>query len=323
MKKIVFIAAMIAAFVISACQQKKTDAQKQETETITSPVEETVVPVEETVIPFSYQPALPQDGTKKGIVELGATGFNWFIVNLDKEKNWHLEKAKFGESGVLEGKSTEADVTNRLKEFIRGILDAGGGVKGSNIYFVVSSGAKDEESLKPSLSALKKLGYVVNTVTPEQEGTCVFKSVVPKEYENRAFAVDMGSGNTKIAWMENGKVVATSTYGAKYYLDNGLDAQKVYQDVSKIVAAIPESSREVCFIIGGVPFAMSKVFNTDNSRYTVLRSEKSYTSDDFKDDKSLAGLNIYKALRDAGGCKQFVFDKDANFSIGFLLGFGY
>ena len=33
-----------------------------------------------------------------------------------------------------------------------------------------------------------------------------------------------------------------------------------------------------------------------------------------------AGLNIYKAILDATGVKQVVFDWDANFTIGFLLG---
>lgn len=33
-----------------------------------------------------------------------------------------------------------------------------------------------------------------------------------------------------------------------------------------------------------------------------------------------AGLNIYKAIADATGTDTFVFDWDANFTIGFLLG---
>ena len=35
--------------------------------------------------------------------------------------------------------------------------------------------------------------------------------------------------------------------------------------------------------------------------------------------KSKAGINIYKAIADATGTNQFVFDWDANFTIGFLL----
>jgi hypothetical protein len=38
-----------------------------------------------------------------------------------------------------------------------------------------------------------------------------------------------------------------------------------------------------------------------------------------EDAKDKAGLNIYKAIADATDCKTFVFDWDANFSIGFLL----
>ena len=32
-----------------------------------------------------------------------------------------------------------------------------------------------------------------------------------------------------------------------------------------------------------------------------------------------AGINIYNAIADVTGCRQFVFDWDANFTIGFLL----
>jgi hypothetical protein len=33
-----------------------------------------------------------------GVVELGASGFNSFIIKVDKEKRWNLEKSEFGNS---------------------------------------------------------------------------------------------------------------------------------------------------------------------------------------------------------------------------------
>jgi hypothetical protein len=35
--------------------------------------------------------------------------------------------------------------------------------------------------------------------------------------------------------------------------------------------------------------------------------------------KAQAGLVVYRALAEATGCQQFVFDWDANFTIGYLL----
>jgi exopolyphosphatase/pppGpp-phosphohydrolase len=78
---------------------------------------------------------------------------------------------------------------------------------------------------------LKSLGYVVNQVTAEQEGQLALKSVLPAEYTDKAFVVDIGSGNTKISWVKDGKVSALESYGAKYFQD-GSDDAKVYQEVS-------------------------------------------------------------------------------------------
>ena len=36
---------------------------------------------------FDYTAPAPVDGKLKGVVELGASGFNSFIVNIDKQKN--------------------------------------------------------------------------------------------------------------------------------------------------------------------------------------------------------------------------------------------
>jgi hypothetical protein len=51
-------------------------------------------------------------------------------------------------------------------------------------------------------------------------------------------------------------------------------------------------------------------------RYTVLKAPADYKAEG---EKQKAGLNIYKAIADATGCQTFVFDWDANFTIGFLL----
>src|SRR5689334_1026001 len=47
---------------------------------------------------FSYTPPAPTNGKLKGVVEMGASGFNSFIVKIDPQKNWQLEKAEFGNS---------------------------------------------------------------------------------------------------------------------------------------------------------------------------------------------------------------------------------
>ncbi len=264
---------------------------------------------------FNYTPPVPVDGKLKGVVELGASGFNSFIIKVDKEKRWSLEKSEFGNSLVTENMATDEDVRIGLKKYIGTMLDYG--VSGKEIHFVVSSGAAKAEVTQKITKALKSLNYVVNQVTPEQEGQLGFRSVMPADYNNKAFVVDIGSGNTKISWMGGDKVNSVESYGAKYFQD-GTDDTKVYQEVSAKSKQIPAELRKTCFIIGGVPFEMAKEVRKGKERFTILSAPLAYSK--LTNAKSKAGVNIYKAVTDATGCNQFVFDWDANFTIGFLLG---
>ncbi len=247
------------------------------------------------------------------MVELGASGFNSFIVRVDDQKRWKLEKFEFGNSLVLENMASDLDIRAGLKQYIANMLNFG--VGGRDIQFVVSSGALKAEVTQKIVRNLKALNYVVNTVTPEQEGRLGLRAALPPEFDDNAFVVDMGSGNTKIAWKNGGTVSALETYGAKYF-QNGDNDAKVYDEVKSKAKQVPSGLRKTCFIIGGVPSDLAKEVRTGKERYTVLKMPAGYTG---KDAKQKAGLNIYKAVADATGTQQFVFDWDANFTIGYLL----
>ncbi len=266
------------------------------------------------VTSFSYTPAVPVGGVLKGVVELGASGFNSFIINVDNSKNWKLEKAEFGNSLAIENMASDADITQGLKKYIGSKLDYG--VSGKNIHFVVSSGAMKAENTQKIIKALKSMKYNVNTVTAEQEGQLALKCVLPKDYEDKAFVVDIGSGNTKISWTEGSKTNSLESYGAKYF-QNGTDDKTVASDIATKAKQVPDGKRKTCFIIGGAPFKLAKQVRKGEERYTVLEAPEFYKAEDAKDK---AGINIYKAIADATGCDTFVFDWDSNFTIGFLLG---
>lgn len=263
---------------------------------------------------FSYTAPEPVDGTLKGVVELGASGFNSFVVNIDKDKNWKLEKAEFGNSMVIENMASDYDIRVGLKKYISGMIDHG--VNGKNIHFVVSSGAQKADVTLKIIKVLKDMGYMVNTVTPDQEGSLGLTCALPSSFKNKGFFTDIGSGNTKIAWTEGGAIKNIETYGAKYY-EKGTSDDKVYEEVGALAKQVPTSKRDICFIIGGVPYDLAKEVRNGKERYTVLKAAEAYKLDKAK---SKAGGNIYKAIADATGCKTFVFDWDANFTIGFLLG---
>lgn len=262
---------------------------------------------------FTYTPPAPVNPVLKGVVELGASGFNSFIVHVDNEKRWKLEKSEFGNSLVTENMATDEDIRTGLKKYIGGMLDFGVGAK--NIHFVVSSGAAKADVTAKITKVLKGMGYVVNQVTPEKEGELALRSVLPPSYNNKAFVVDIGSGNTKISWIQGNKVDAIESYGAKYF-QSGTDDKKVYDEVFAKSKQIPSTLRSTCFVIGGVPFELAKQVRKGKERYTILNAPGNYSVENAK---SKAGINIYKAIADATQAEQFIFDWDANFTIGFLL----
>ena len=272
-----------------------------------------------TVVPaaspaFTYRPTAPVDGKLKGVVELGASGFNLFIVRVDNQRNWKLEKSEFGNSLVMENMATEEDVRNGLKSYIGKMLDFG--VSGRDIHFVVSSGAAMSEGTRRIVKSLEALKYVVNTVTPEREGTLGLKAALPAPFADKAFMLDMGSANSKIAWLAGGQPHVEDTYGSKYYEKNVPDAT-VIADVKAKAEKIPAKLRSTCFIIGGVPYELAKAVRQGQEPYTVLKAADAYPQ--LSGAKIKSGLNIYQALAAATGCQQFVFGYDTNFTIGYLL----
>ena len=263
---------------------------------------------------FNYSPPAPSNGQLKGVVELGASGFNSFIVMIDRAKNWSLEKVEWGNSMVYDGLASSSDITTGLKKYIQTILDFG--VRGKDVHFVVSSGAQKVEATQKIINGLKSLGYVVNTVTPEQEGTYALQAAIPVAFRDRAFLLDIGSGNTKVSWMYGGDIIAKETYGSKYYLDNA-DDSSVKQQAKNLANQIPANLSRTCFMLGGVAFNLAKQHRNGKERYTVLKDPNSYNPDDAK---TKAGVNILDGIVEGSNCEAIVFDWDANFTIGFLLG---
>lgn len=262
---------------------------------------------------FNYTPEKPENGALRGVVEVGATGFNSFVINMDNQKRWEIVSKDFGESLTYEGLATTEDIRAGLKKYLSAMFDKG--VSKNNMHFVISSGAQKEPKTTTISNELKKVGYVVNNVTADQEGKYGFRATVPPAFADNSFLVDIGSGNTKISWQENGTLKSLELPGAKYYEKNTPDDQ-VYNEVKAQVSKIPENKRNVGFILGGVPFTLAKQHRNGEERYTVLKNPGDYKA---ADKKMAAGLNIYKGIVDATGTDTFVFDWDANFTIGFLL----
>ncbi len=217
---------------------------------------------------FNYTPEKPQNGTLRGVVEVGATGFNSFVINMDAQKRWEIVSKDFGESLAYEGLATTDDIRAGLKKYLSSMFDKG--VSSRNMHFVISSGAQKEPKTITIGNELKKMGYVVNNVTAEQEAKFGFSATVPPAFADNSFLVDIGSGNTKISWQEGNGLKSLELPGAKYF-EHGTSDADVFEQVKKAASAIPSDKRNVGFILGGVPFTLAKQHR--NRRRKIYRTE--------------------------------------------------
>lgn len=269
---------------------------------------------------FSYQPEAPDEATSKkiGVVELGAKGFNYFIVKIDRQDRWKLEKREFGVSLVQEG-ATSDEVKSGLRLFLSNMGDYVTNSR-TDLHFVVSSGAQATgENIDTIIRDIQTRGYVVNTVTPREEAIYGFMATVPPIFRADSIFMDIGSGNTKISWQEDGNIHTLESYGAKYYKNN-TSPEVVYNDIYSKIRNIPTSNKKRLFLIGGVPYnlATKTVGYNDESRYVVLNRPSVY-DDKFDDERNSAGLNIYAgAVNALPENSPVIFDSNSNFTIGFL-----
>lgn len=262
---------------------------------------------------FTFQREKPVDGKLMGVVEVGASGFNAFVVNMDKQKRWEVVSRDFGQSLVYEGLATTEDIRKGMQDFVT--FMAGEGVNREYMHFLISSGAQKEPKTKSISAELKKLGFNVKLVTAREEGLWALNCLLPDSFSSKAFVTDLGSGNTKIAWRNENKIEVVEAPGSKYF-EKDIQDEEVYKTVKVLASGIPANKTKYCFIMGGTPFDLAKQHRQGNERYTVMKNPEEYKA---TKPKTKSGINIYKAIKDATGCQTFVFDWDGNFAIGYLL----
>ncbi len=51
------------------------------------------------------------------MVDVGASGFNSFVINMDKQKHWEIVLKDFGRSLVYEGLATTEDIRAGLTKY--------------------------------------------------------------------------------------------------------------------------------------------------------------------------------------------------------------
>lgn len=259
-------------------------------------------------------PEVPSDGREYGVVEVGASGFNSFVILRDNARHYKVTSKVFGDSLALEGLTSTDEVKAQLKKYLAQMLNKG--VQPNRLHFVISSGALKEPKTVQIANDIRKAGFVVNEITAEQEGKLAFKAAMNPKYSDNSFVVDIGSGNTKVSWVEGSSIKTIEASGAKYF-QNGISDDSVREELTRVASKVPESKRKNCFIIGGSPNTVAKKYAVaKNGRYFLLGNLDSINPGD--DKKLRSGLVIMKAIKEATNT-TFIFDDDANFTVGFLL----
>lgn len=263
---------------------------------------------------FSYTPATPVNPEKFTVIVVGSAGLDEFTINADKNDNWELIEAKYGETGIIAGKATKQQLLDSVSQKVNRYLKEG--IPERNIAIVMSSSAIQSQIAKDFIVDLsRRFSIMTKIVTEIEEGQFAYRAVIPREFQEEAFIVDIGSGNTKISWLENGEIVSVDGPGSRYHLDNLTDAH-ITSQFAAMTASVPVESRTYCFLIGGAAFEISSSTDKYNERYTVLDSLSSY---DLPSKRAQGGLAILKGIEQGTGTSNFIFDWESNFGIGYIL----
>ena len=115
---------------------------------------------------FYYTPTTPTNGQTYGVVQMGAESFDYFAVNIDNDLNWEVKGGEWGTSFLKDGLATPANIREKLALAIQDLINKYG-VSGKKIHFVISSGAAKEAITATIKAELSKMGYFINTVTPQ------------------------------------------------------------------------------------------------------------------------------------------------------------
>lgn len=262
---------------------------------------------------FDYKPCTPTQGELMAVIELGSLGLNYFIVEIDNDGCWALKKSAFGRSNFIYGVNTNSEIVSNIREFRNEIIDFG--ITKNNIHVIASSSVVKVEDIPALNNQLTKLGLTIKSISAKDEARYALLSTVPKEFIEESFIVDIGSGNTKLAWVESGDTLSLEIHGSKYFLSDVQDTT-VFREVRDALLQVPEKNRNLCFVLGGMiyEFVKDKV-NESDGRYFVLDEPGEYPTDN---EKLRAANVIYNALY-LEPTYSYIFDSESNFSIGYLI----
>lgn len=298
----------ILTLVAFGCSTNNSERNSPTNESVSSQKQQT----EEPRI-FDYQPPTPVDGQLYAAIELGALGLNYFITEIDTRDRWSLKASSFGRSNIIYGVNTTDEILNKIFEFRNEILEYG--VQVNNIHIIASSSAVKASIVQDLKTQLSRRNLDISYINSNDEGQYALIATIPREFVNESFLVDIGSGNTKLSWVEGSDTLSIDIHGSKYFLGDVQDTT-VFREVRDAILEIPEQNRNLCFMLGGMIYEFVKEeIDQSEKRYFVLKTPNEYPVDN---EKLRAANVIYNALY-LPPTYSYIFDSQSNFSVGYLI----
>lgn len=294
------------SIILVACGTKKQETSSKKNQSISKPTE---------IRTFDYQSLKPVNGQLKAVIEIGSLGLNYFVIEIDDKGRWELVDSDYGRSNIIYGVSSRNEILATINKFKKEIQNAG--VKAKNIHLIASSSVGKIEDTILLKEELSKTGLNLVAINSKEEAQLALMATIPKEFVDESFLVDIGSGNTKISWVQENDTLSTEIHGSKYFLGDVQDTT-VFREVRDALLKVPRKNRNLCFILGGMIYELAKDDMKPDERYFVLDPPSSYPT---SNERLKAANIIYSALY-LEPTFSYIFDSKSSFPIGYLISLG-
>lgn len=253
---------------------------------------------------------------RKAIIEITGKRLRSFVIDIDTFSNWKLIYHKIGEDDVFEKLRAIEDVNREVQKHLLLISEY---TKTSHVDFVVKPRSLEYPKVPLVIEGIYGMGYKVKEVGLEDEAKYALAAILPKQYKENSYIVDINEERTKISWYLGTTLITEETYGHSYH-KSGTSEHHVVESLEGIISRIPETLRTNCFIIGEVPTKLASLHKVEGRVFQLLLAPEDYQANS---DDLLCGLNIYKTIYDISstskGRTSFIYRWNVTYALGYLL----
>lgn len=204
------------------------------------------------------------------VVEIAGKGPKAFVISHDfrliDSKNVSASPLK----GMADGLMTEPAMQDCLKATITLAREMAEPLKqkGQNfkVMMVASSSvsvAKNFPSFKSTLE--KQMAVKIDSVTADEEASLIFSTIVPPSMRQNGMALDIGSGNSRLAWHQDGLLKqVTIQIGTVVATNMASTSKDLALEIRGLLPSSPNVNGKHLYVVGGIAWAMNSFLNPND-----------------------------------------------------------